>query len=397
MEVYTLDALLRRVDLIEDFESLIWTERYKQYGDFELHIASSFRTRSIFKVDVQLAMDMSNRVMKIDSVEDSVDDNNARMLVVKGRSLEAILYDRVAALSLTDTTTTPSWDIAGLTPTDAARKIFHDICVTGTLSAQDIIPFINEGTFAEASNIPESTDLVEVTIEPATVYDALVQLADSYDFGFRLLRRGDMSQIWFDIYVGADRTTGQTTLPAVVFSPQLDNLQNTTELSTTETVKNVAYVFSPAGFEMVYSPDVEPDVEGFERRVLIVNATDVTSDVYTTPTDVTNALVLRGNAELAKLKPIQSLDGEISQNSQYKPGRDYYCGDLVEVRNDDGVSNRMRATEIIFASDNEGERAYPTLTLNEFIPAGAWFSSLYNKTWLEWDAETVIPDWADQP
>lgn len=398
MEVYTLDPLLRRIEVFDNHESLIWTERYGQYGDFELHIATSFRARSLLKPDTLLAMNKSNRVMKIETVEDGTDEENRRMLTIKGRSIETIMYDRVAKESLSDTTTSPKWTIAGLTATDVARKIFHDICVTGILSSYDVIPFIHEGPLSsEPSNIAEPVDLVTVDIEPTTVYDAISQLAEIWNFGFRILRNGDMSELWFDIYMGSDRTTGQTVLPAVVFSPALDNLQNTTELTTIEGAKNVAYVYSPAGFQMVYADGVDTDVSGFERRVLVVTATDITEEDYPDPGDLTAALIQRGNEELSKARTYQAFDGEISQNSQYQPGRDYNLGDLVMMVSDDGVSNEMRVTEIIYSSDREGERIYPTVEVNKFISTGSWLSWLNNKQWIDLEDEEDIPYWADQP
>lgn len=390
MEVYTLDPLLRRTDLFEDFESLIWTERYKVCGDFEMQIHSTPRTRTLLKVDTLLAMNRSHRVMVIESVEDAMDESRRRMLTLKGRSLEVILYDRVAKESLSDLTTSPAWTISEMTPTNIARKIFHDICVTGVLSVHDKIPFINEGTFLEPSNIPEPVDLVTVDIPPTTVYDAITQLADVWNFGFRILRQGDMSKLWFDVYMGSDRTTGQTVLPAVVFSPSLDNLQNTKQLITIEGAKNVAYVYSPDGFQMVYADDSTTDLAGFERRVLVVNANDITAESVE---DVNAALIQRGKEELSKARTFQALDGEVSQNSQYLAGRDYDLGDIVNMRDDDGVTNEMRVTEIIYAHDREGERIYPTLTVNRFISTGSWLSWLNNKMWAELGPE----EWIEQP
>lgn len=390
MEIYTLDPLLRRSELFDDFESLIWTERYKQYGDFEMRLYSSYRARILLKVDTLLAMDRSNRIMKIETVEDSVDSENRRILNVKGRSIEILLFDRVAKESTSDLTTSPSWVISEMTPTNIARKIFHDICVTGVLSSYDVIPFIFEGTFTEASNIPEPVDLVSVEIQPTTVYDAIVQLADIWNFGFRILREGDASKLWFDVYTGSDRTSGQSTLPAVVFSPQLDNLQNTKELVTIEGSKNVAYVYSPSGFQMVYAEGVDSDITGFERKVLMVDANDITSE---TTSDVPAALIQRGIEELSKARTFQAFDGEISQASQYKPNVDYNLGDIVELRNTDGVTNNMRVTEIIYAADREGERSYPTFSMNRFINTGSWLAWLNNKMWSELDDE----EWDEQP
>lgn len=390
MEFYTLDSLLRRIEIFEDFESLIWTERYKQYGDFKITMYSSFRARTLLKPDTLLAIPDSKRVMRIETVDDSLDDQNRRILTISGRSIETMMYDRVAKESLSDLTTSPSWSIVDMTPTNIARKIFHDVCVDGVLSIHDKIPYIFEGSFAEASNIPEPADLISVEVQPTTVYDAIVQLSDIWDFGFRILREGDASKLWFDVYMGSDRTTGQTALPAVVFAPQLDNLQKTRELTTIEGAKNVAYVYSPAGFEMVHAEGVDTDVDGFERKVLMVDANDITTESVP---DVSAALIQRGKEELSKARTFQAFDGEISQFSKYKPGRDYNVGDLVDMRNSDGATNIMRVTEIIYASDREGDRSYPSLTINKFINTGSWLSWLNNKVWDELGPE----EWVDQP
>lgn len=391
MELYTLDPLLRREYVVDKFKSLIWTERFQASGDFQLDIYSDYRARSLLKPDTYLAMNKSNYVMRIETVEDDVDSSGSKILVVKGRSMEALLLDRVAYAANTDTTTTPKWTITDA-PAAVCRKIFHDICVTGTLDVSDIIPFINEGTFMPADTIIEPIDPITVDMDPTTVYDAITQIAQVWNLGFRILRQGDLSKLWFDIYVGSDRTTDQTVLPSVVFAPEFDNLQNTKELTSVEGAKNVAYVYSPAGFAVVYGQGVETDVDGFEKRVLVVNATDITAD----NPDVTAALNQRGYEELAKNRTYQAFDGEISQNSQYQYGRDYNLGDVVETRNTDGVTNNMRVTEQIFVEDEQGERSYPTLTLNTFINTGSWLSWTSNKAWFDFDTD-LDSVWGNQP
>lgn len=392
MELYTLDPLLRREYVIDKFESLIWTERFQQFGDFQLDIVSSYKARSQLKTDTYLALNKSNYVMRIESVEDDVNEDGEKILVVKGRSLEALLYDRVAYLANTDTTTTPKWTITDV-PAEVCRTIFHDICVTGILDPGDVIPFINEGTFMPADTIVEPIDPITVDISPTAVYDAIAQVAQIWNLGFRILRQQDMSKLWFDIYVGSDRTTAQTTLPAVVFSPEMDNLQNTKELTSIEGAKNVAYVYSPDGFQMVFAAGVDPEVEGFERHVLAVDANDITTE---STTDVPAALQQRGYEELAKNRTYQAFDGEISQSSQYVYGTHYNLGDVVETRNVDGVTNNMRVTEQIFVEDKEGERTYPTLTLNSFINTGSWLSWTSNKAWFDFDTDTDSV-WSNQP
>lgn len=389
MELYTLDPLLRRESVIDRFESLIWTERYRETGDFELTIYSTRQSRSLLKAGVKLAMNESYRVMTVETTEDKTDEEGRQVLVAKGRSVEEIMDSRVAMNVLDDLTTNPKWIITD-PPATVARKIFHDICVTGILNIGDKIPFIIEGSIMPASTIAEPIDPITVEIEPTSVYQAIKSICDVWNLGFRILRNFDMSELYFDVYTGSDRTTGQTVLPAVIFTPELDNLQNTTALKSISLLKNVAYVFSPAGFEEVYALDVDPESVGFERRVLPVHASDITDE----NPDVSAALIQRGTEELAKCRTVQAFDGEINPNSQYKYQRDYYLGDLCEVRDSDGNTNIMRVTEQIFVSDSEGDRSYPTLEVNSFITTGSWLSWTGNKVWIDY-GETEY--WADQP
>jgi hypothetical protein len=41
MEVYILDSLLRRTEVVDQFESCIWTERFSEHGEFEIDIKST--------------------------------------------------------------------------------------------------------------------------------------------------------------------------------------------------------------------------------------------------------------------------------------------------------------------------------------------------------------------
>jgi hypothetical protein len=325
--------------------------------------------------------------MTVETVENSTNEEGLQTLTVKGRSLEYILEDRVARSSLSSLTIEPKWVISG-TPTEVVRKIFHDVCVLGKLDLGDVIPLLTEGSsglFPE-STIPEPADVVAYEIEPMSVYAAAKNLADQFTFGFRIVRNLDEGELFWDVYTGNDRTSQQAVLPAVVFSEELDNLQNTTSLSSTALQKNVAYVVSPVGYEIVYALDVDTDVQGFERRVLFVKADDIDD------ADLDSAskkMIQRGKEELAKHRSLFAFDGEINQNGQYKYGRDYHLGDLVEMRDSDGTGSIMQVTEQIFVSDSQGDRSYPTLVTSVFISAGSWIAwDFSTKAWADFEDET---------
>lgn len=389
MEVYILDSLFRRSEVVDRYESLIWTERFSSAGDFELKLHSTLENRNRFVEGVKLAILASYRVMIVETVEDGIDTDGQQILTIKGPSLESVLDQRMARSAMDDTTTNPSWVLTG-TPKDIATQMFHDICVTGVLDVGDKISLINEGNIFTADTTPAPTDTITYTVDPDTLYNAEKTLCDQYLMGFRLVRNADTSKLWFDIYMGSDRTSHQTDFPAVIFSSGMGNLQNTSELRSVAVYKNAAYVITPVGTRIVYPDDVDTSISGFDRRVLIVNATDITDTDSTTA----QALMLqRGIDELAKNRKLQAFDGEVSQNSEYVYGVDYNLGDLVETRNVDGVSNSMQVTEHIFASDAEGVRSYPTLAVTQFVTVGSWTALPAGKIWTDFTTE----EWADLP
>lgn len=391
MDLYILDGLLRRETVVDRYKSLIWTERFNSAGDFQLVVQSTLENRQRYKKGLWLALSESYRCMKIETVKDATDEDGADLLEITGPSIEFLTDDRVAFNVKDDLTTNPKWVITD-TPGNVARKVFHDICVTGILDVHDQIPFVVDGlSLLPADTIPEPGDVVTVEIEPDSVYSVVKGICEPYDLGFRLLRNFDTTQLAWDIYSGVDRTSQQTTYPAVIFSPDLENLGNTTELSSIAGVKNIAYVYSNLGFEVVVGTDVDPNVAGFERQILVLKMDDI--DEGTPAATVTALMQQKGREELAAVRAFQGFDGEVSQSSQYKYGTDYNLGDLVELHGKDGIATNMRVTEQIFVSDDEGERSYPTLSVKQLVTPGSWLAE-GTRVWFDYDDNSTA--WADK-
>lgn len=386
MEVYVLDDLLRRTAVIDRFNSMIWTDRWRDKGDFELLVNSTPAMRRLIKTGVQLAITESDRVMQVKFVEDAHDDAGNKLLKATGPSLEGILEDRVATDGMIGLGE-EGWVING-TPGNVARYIFDQICRLGILSTSDIIPFIQPGTFYPAGSIDEHATAYQMEIPINSVFGAIKELCDQYELGFRLVRNFDKSELYFEIYSGDNRTTQQSSLMPVIFSPELENMKNTTEVNSITEYKNVAYVFGKFGSTIVYSDTASADTTGFDRRVMFVDAKDVDEPAGAT---LTSILRNKGLDALAKQRPITAFDGEIDQHSKYKYNLHYRLGDLVEMRNSDGATNQMRVTEQIFVCDGEGDRAYPTLAVESYIMPGTW-SSWGNDTWAGGGEETWAED-----
>jgi hypothetical protein len=389
MEVYILDDQFRRITVIDRYESCIWTERHTAYGDFQLVIHSTPQHRALLAKGTRLAMNNSKRVMTIENAENKDDSEGRSMLTVSGRSLEGTeLESRVVRLNMNGLDTDPNMVFPAAPPAQALRALFDYIMVTGALSTADILPMYQSGSLYPVNTILEPEEDVILSFPPMTLYKAIKDICDAYGLGFRLYRGPDDSKLYFNIYTGDDRTSSQTTHPAVIFSPDLENLANMSEFSSIELYKNVALVVSKYGSRWVYA-DADAEVAtGFDRKVAIVAANDIDTAAGAA---LDAELEQRGKEELSKYKAIQAIDGELTQDSAYRYGIDYELGDLVEMRNDDGLTNRMRVTEQIFVDDAQGEREYPTLAVDIFITPGTWFAWDANGVW-----DTAVGTWDEQ-
>lgn len=383
MDLFILDSLFRRTEIVDRYKSLIWTERWAGWGDFELLIRSTRENRRLLTKGTFLSINVSHRVMRVETTEDAIDQSGVRMIKVKGRSFETILEDRCLMFD----------NVYYYTPLDLMTYLVKRVCVDGYESTLDIIPnlVVARHPSLPADTITPSADILQQELGPGALYPIIEKLGTTWNLGFRMLLNNDNGQLYFDVYSGVDRTATQTVYDSVLFTPELDNLQNTTELSTIEGTKNVAYVYSRAEGQLpvaveVWAEDVDPESVGFDRQIVLVDASDETSDVATDD-EKWDIMRRMGKEALAEHRPLMAFDGEIRQDSGYVYNRDYYLGDLVEVRSEDGVANQMRVTEQIFVSDSEGDKSYPTLSLNTFVNVGSWLSWPPDKRWIDYDTD----------
>jgi hypothetical protein len=383
---YTLDDQLRRAQVIESFKSFIWTERYSAFGDVSIVIKSTYSNRSLLAPGTMLGMEGSTYVMIIDTIDDDTDNDGTRLLNITGKSFEAFLNERVAMPALANLNETPAWVLTG-TPGDIARQLFNEICIFKILSPHDSFPFCTGGTFPLAGNLIEPSDVITVSLAPDTLYNSIQKVCQTFGLGFRFVKDGDNGRVFFQVYVGSDRTSNQIIYPAVIFAPELDNLSQIRQLTSTAIVKTTAYVFSQNGAVTVDAPTANPDAIDAERRVLFVNSSN-TSDAGP---DLDAALRNEGLIALAAQRTVYSFDGQLPPDVPYIYGRDYNLGDLVEEKTEAGFGNLMSVTEQIFVSDDQGDRSYPTLSIFQSIIPGSWVGFGTG----EWIDEPLTVHWND--
>ena len=378
MELYTLNANFQNEEVVDQFSSLIWSERWREFGDFDLSIFNTRANRVRLSRGTMLACNLSKRVMMVETIEDKLDSDGKPMLHVTGRSIEAILEERGNRRSgILSGGVIGDWNVTN-PPATIIRSAFDMFCRSNTILPADNLPNLATGSLYPPSTIAESPDPISLVNGFESLYSMFTTLSKTYGLGFRLVRSPVTNKFHFDVYAGNDRTTSQASVNPIIFSPSLENMTNVTQLTSIEKYKNVAYVLGKNGSLVVYDASASENTTGFDRRVLMVDAKDIETAAGAA---LNTQLLQRGNEELAKYRLIEALDGEIDQRGAYRYDVDYTVGDMVEMRGTDGVINRMRVTEQIFVDDPEGERAYPTLESEMFVTVGSWFSWDYNGVW----------------
>ena len=390
MELFILDSLFRRKTIVEDYISLVWAERFNEFGDFKVVIPSNYANKVLYKPGLFFGISKSDRIMKLETVEDAEEDG-VKTLTLSGRSIEFILEHRVVWPTNAALSATPSWTISG------PPKAIIDSVVSAQLSRSswepNNIPNLRLGVsrYPLDTIIPPADSIAIRMTEPTSLYNYIKEIAKNYGLGFRIYKGPQWDdEIYYDTYSGSDRTLGQSAVPPVVFSFDLENLNSWSILKSVEKQFYGCYVFSKYGFDEVYVNGYDASTPaGINRSIFSIVVTE--PDELTTDSQRQAYRIQKGIEALVSKQDIFVIDGEVSQNSQYIYGTDYFLGDLVDMRDDTGAINHMRVIEQIFTDDSNGEKAYPTLATEMLIAPGTWAALDATLTW-----PNAVGEWDDQ-
>lgn len=356
MELYILNSLFNKDTIIEDYEELVWTERFRQFGEFKCIIPASKENIATYTPGLYLGSNKTDRVMLVETVENSINDEGVKKLTLSGRSAEFVLSNRIAWGIWGPQGTEPEWSMSG-TPIGIINSIVYDN-IYDSWNDEENIPNLLVSSLYPADNIPAySGNIVVTTKKPMTVYDYIRDIAIKYNLGFRIYRGPDNGKLYYNTYRGVKRDVNQTTHPPVIFSPSLDSLVDTKTIRSKEKYVSQCYVFSESGETMV-SQD-ESYVFGLDLRVIALLVEE--PEELTTFAEWYAYREQKGYEELKARREYFIMDGEVPQVTNYIYHVNYNLGDLVTMRDEVGNENTMRVTEQIFTKDASGEKAYPTL------------------------------------
>lgn len=268
MELLVLDTNLVAVDVMDRYDSLIWTDRYDQYGDFELQIPMSSGLLYVLQQNYYIYSVQSNHIMIIEKLEIDSDIEDGNKLLVSGRSLESILDRRIIWGQKTY-----SGNLQ-----DAIESMLNDAFINPPASLAD--RKISNFIFKKSADERITTLTIDAQYSGDNLYDVVYNLCNDNGIGYRVTL-SDEDKFVFELYIGEDRSYDQDVLPYVIFSKKFDNMEDSNFLQDNTDYKNAVLVGGEGeGSLRKYKTVIETsssDKTGLNRRETFVSATDVSS------------------------------------------------------------------------------------------------------------------------
>jgi hypothetical protein len=393
MDLYTMNENFIPDQVVDEFSSVIWTERYAAAGEVQLVVPAFPEYIQMLQEGTYLGLAGSREVMQLQT--QSIEKN---VLTVVGKTMLQFLDERVHWTKTSDA----SQPIGDYTPLDGSgnaidsklgeliadrvdKMVINPVAFTGGAPwtdlqidwANDKIPGLTLGA------IDHTGTAQRWTVPVGPLYSVIQQLAEKDGLGISLyLESADATlgySLKFTTYRGVDRTSDQSVVPLIRLTPDLESISGLKEVRSIDGYKNVVYVVYNKKLYIRYE-DPANIPEGLARRVMVTDAQGepvghkemnslyrYNGGAYTytvvSAADVLKFIDQNAKDALANHNYIRALDGEVSRNTDYVFGTDYGLGDIIELEGLTGIINKARVTEYIRAQDATGEKAYPTLSV----------------------------------
>lgn len=227
MEVLVLDKNLQAITILDSFQSLIWTDRYCDCGNFEIYTKVDPLFLNALQKKYYLWSSESDHVMIIDTRQITSDVEDGNKLIVTGKSLESILKKRIV------------WTQTVLRGNlqNGIKQLLNE----NAISPIDTTRKINRLVFEDSTDPIVTTLTIDAQFTGDSLFDAVQSLCEEKKIGFKITL-SSTNQFVFKLYAGVDRSYDQIANPYVIFSPKFDNILNSNYLDSDATLKTVTLV-----------------------------------------------------------------------------------------------------------------------------------------------------------
>lgn len=340
VELTMMDDLYQVIGFIGKFTSLIWTRRYYDIGDFELHTA--LKNFGILKRTKYIWSSAFSEVGVVDEYGYKQDDGTA---YCKGRFLESLLTDRVVDYYSTA--------YQNDTPENLARRMVQKIAIKPDDSDREI------------PGLRLSDELLggggKVYFEPRGkgLWDACIQVLKPAELSARIRYDHTTTYKYFEIWQGKNRTVDQAENSLAIFSSGFGNIRSAAYAYNDRDYKNYAYVAGEGEGNARIVVPVDNSNGREPYREIWVDARDLQKKELS-DAEYKKLLTQRGLEKLAEYQKSEILDGKARSGGGLIYKKDYDLGDLCTYIDDNtGVTANLRITEITETFENGAHTITP--------------------------------------
>lgn len=357
--------------VIDNYESLVWTDKAKACGDFELYMYYDPDLWKTIKLGTFLRIQDSEHTMMVSKrdLKDTFED--APRMIFTGKSMEYITSRRVVYKQI-DVTETPG---------NIVNKLLDENCIDGPFLQQFAPDPSNPnkkyrgitGLYRDESNWQQEMGDVQISKQylGQNIYEALSDIVATYSspMCYIFVHHTDDNKWRWRLGTGIDRSWNQGTNEWVTFSSNFNNLKSSEFVQDNDKYANAFYVTgadpgdgkpritipiertsddtSHGGFISGMNR-VEKWIDGSNVKLKDENNNDVPYQQYA------NELLSYGHAAMREYVTETTFAGDVDPNVQWVYMRDYYIGDIVNVFDDMGNGAWCAIDGMTLTADKNG-------------------------------------------
>lgn len=427
MDFRILDFDFNPVDTLDKFESIIWSSRFLEAGDFELYTPVDQRILDDVRIGYYLFCDTFYNpttdeadLMIIETMEITSDPQNGNKIRILGRNLKSLLDRRII------------WGQVAFKTSDMVSSVITTLLNDNAINPPDWSKqyqdggtgqYITVSVTGEQRKLPnlvyEEGEFEDVAIDGdyqyngETLYDTFVDMLGRFNLGWEVLYNFTTGKYVFRIKGEIDHTYNQNERNPLVFSPSFENLKNSNYIESSSTEKNSGLITGegdennvmynvvgdkytkakPTGEEnpkalgwyektndgYILTNDITVDVtktyymhsiySGLERKEMNISASDI-SRKKDDGTEYGNRtylgmLLTKGENELAQNIYTQTYEGTAEATRGYVYLEDYNIGDICEIVNEWGISSMVLISEVVMSVSVNEVSTIPTFAAIE--------------------------------
>ncbi|MGG2988745.1 siphovirus ReqiPepy6 Gp37-like family protein [Geobacillus stearothermophilus] len=326
---------------IDDYESLLFTRRWHEVGEFELRINRHKRHTELLQRGNLIMLGASrNKVGIIRHREIELDENGkaSENWLVKGIALKGVAAQRITVPPVGD-----SHDRAN-GPTETVMKHYVNNHIVNPVDVKRKIDMVVLASDQQRGS--------QISWESRfkNLADELIEISKASGLGWDVFLDFQQKKWIFDVFEGRNLTVNQTENPPVIFSPQFESLKQLSFVESDYNYKNFGYIAGQGEGEDRRVVEVG-EAEGLSRIETFIDARDISEqdeDQQALPeAEIITKLQQRGQQKLSEFAEEFFLEGQILTNSPFVYEKDYDLGDIVTIQNREwGVTRDARITEI---------------------------------------------------